>query len=535
MWPNYILMKNPSNHTAASAGFRAADATGIPVPSRFQIIDYIGSRDEPLDIDEIAQNFALKGQNSIQALSSRLNRLCAANLLKTTGSGKYLVVDNDGLVLGKVSGHVDGYGFVIADRGDDDLYLNKHQMRKVLHGDRVLSRVRRTDHKGRKEGEIVEVLVDQGRKIVGKFESTRGAGTVIPDDPRYARNISVDMAQTNGAKPGDFVLVRISGHPVEQGRASGKVVEIIGTHEDPGIKSEIAVRKHELPHTWPKEVESQARKISGKNPEPVVSQYRRDLTDLPLLTIDGIDARDFDDAVYCEKTTGGWRLLVAIADVSHYVTVDSPLDMEAYNRGTSVYFPDRVIPMLPEQLSNDICSLIPDENRNCLVCEMHVDSAGLVTRHTFFQGVMRSRARLTYEIVDKIVTSRDDNQRAAWSTVTSHLDNLYDLTKKLRESREANGSIDFNFPEPLVQFDAHKRISSITARERTDAHRLIEECMLAANVCAARFLQAKLGEQAIYRNLQGPDSEGVATMRKFLSGLGLSMGGGGQSLRCGLS
>ncbi len=518
-------MKKPKITADTDNGFRVVDDSGIAVPSRLQVIEYLASREGPAGIDDIAEFFKLNGKETILGLTGRLQRLCARSVLELTPSGKYQLADKDSLVLGKVTGHVDGYGFLLPDQRNGDIYLGKRQMRRVMHGDRVLCRIRKVDHKGRKEGEIVEVLEGQDRKIVGKFEIHGGNGVVIPDDPRFGRTISVPRSATLGAKAGDIVVVTVSGHPVKQEKASGEIAEVIGPEHEPGIKSEIAVRKHELPHIWPHDVTGQIDKLVASFPGPVASQHRTDLSGMPLLTIDGIDARDFDDAVFCEKIQGGWRLVVAIADVSHYVPVNSPLDLEAYQRGTSVYFPDRVIPMLPEQLSNDICSLNPEQDRDCMVCDMRFDATGSVVKYEFYQGVMRSQARLTYEIVEQIVIHRDSSQRTAWGAVTGHLDSLYDLSRRLRECREGNGSIDFNFPEPYIEFDAQKRISNISARERTGAHRLIEECMLVANVCAAKFLQENLGDKAIYRNHEGPDQDGLAKVREFLSGLGLSLGG----------
>ena len=410
------------------------------------------------------------------------------------------------------------------------MYLHHNQMRTVLHGDRVLAKIKGVDRRGRKEGVIVEVLIDQKREIVGHFHLKGGIGFVEPDDARFARDISISSNGFNGAKHGDIVVVRICEHPIERKHAVGEIIEVVGRGLEAGMETEIALRKHEIPHHWSDQVAAQMKRMVDGNlltkaqPDP----NRKDIRHLPLVTIDGSDAKDFDDAVYCEPINGGWRLLVAIADVSDYVEAGSALDSAAYERGNSVYFPNRVVPMLPEQLSNGICSLNPDEDRYCLVCDMHITDRGEVAHFQFYPALMHSQARLTYEQVNAIVVEKDRHQRQVWAAVTPHLEQLYQMWRCLRKNRDIRGAIEFEFPQPYIEFDDTKRISRISGQQRNDAHRLIEECMLAANVCAAEFLQSHRGGNAIYRNHEGPDVDALTDLRKFISGLGLTLGGGNQ-------
>ncbi len=430
-------------------------------------------------------------------------------------------MDKTGEVTGTVIGHANGFGFVRLDQSGEDLYLHDRQMRKVLHGDRV--RARRVNYQGREEASIVEVLQTTGREIVGHFFKESGVGNVEPDDSRFARDISVAKGKFNGADDGDIVVVRITQHPIEHHHAVGEVIEVVGRDLAPGMETEIAIRKHEIPHVWSEETNMEIAAL-GDSLKFVQHDSRRvDLRQLSLVTIDGEDSRDFYDAVYCESINRGWRLIVAIADVSHYVRADSALDREAFNRGNSVYFPNRVIPMLPEALSNGICSLNPGEDRFCMVCDMSISRRGEITDYRFYPATMQSRARLTYGIVNAIVSDKDQTRREQWKEIVPHLDRLYSLYRVLRPRRE---SIDFEIPEPFIEFDDKRRISRITARPRNEAHRLIEECMLAANVSAAQHLQIHFQNDSVYRNHNGPDIEGLADLKLFLGGLGLTLGGG---------
>ena len=422
---------------------------------------------------------------------------------------------------GTVVGHANGFGFFKPDEGGENLYLHNRQMRKLLHGDRI--RARKIDYQGREEASVVEVLQKTGREIVGHFFKEGGIGIFQPDDPRFARDITVARGKFNGAADGDVVVVRITRHPIEHRHAAGEVIEVIGGDMTPGMETEIAIREHEIPHVWSEETIMEVEVLGDSLKSVEHGPGRVDLRSLPLITIDGEDARDFDDAVYCESTDPGFRLIVAIADVSHYVRADSALDREAWLRGTSVYFPNRVIPMLPEVLSNGICSLNPYEDRFCMVCDLNISAGGEITDYRFYPATMRSQARLTYDVVNAIVSDKDPAMREQWKEIAPHLDRLYQLYRVLRSRRE---SIDFTIPEPFIEFDDEQRIRRITARLQNDAHRLIEECMLAANVCAARYLQHHYQSDSIYRNHAGPDMQGLADLKRFLAGLGLTLTGG---------
>lgn len=516
----------PDKNTEIPSGFRPADQSGIPVPSRILILELLGERGEPLTFRQLSAAFGIKGKQARNAFEGRLRRMQGHGQLLLDRRQRYSIPDKMDMVPGRVLGHPQGYGFVIPDVGRDDLYLHPRQMRKVLHGDRVLARVARVDSRGRQEGVIVEVLVDREREIVGHYDEEEGVGFVEPDDPRFGRDIVIPAEERGAARPGEIVAVRILHHPIEHRHVVGRITDILGEHMAPGMETEIAIRKHELPHHWPQAVDKHLKKMGSRLEKVRKQRGREDLRALHLVTIDGEDARDFDDAVYCEKIGRNWRLMVAIADVSDYVQPDSALDQEAFERGNSVYFPNRVIPMLPEALSNGICSLRPEEDRNCMVCDMTINPRGSIVDYRFYPALIRSHARLTYNEVAKIVVDRDRGARKQRQAVADDLDNLYKLFKVLLKRRAQRGTIDFEFPEPLILFDDQQRIERVDVRVRNDAHRLIEECMLAANVCAAEFLQENSGLGGIYRAHEGPDQEALTDLRRFLSGFGLQLGGG---------
>ncbi len=393
----------------------------------------------------------------------------------------------------------------------------------MLHGDRATARRSGTDRRGRPEGQLVDVLERANTTVVGRFYEERGITFVVAENRRINQDLLVPQDERGGAKSGDVVVVEIIQQPSPQREAIARVVEVLGGYTDPGMEIEIALRKHDLPH----EFSLAARKQAGKLPTEVTDRDRADrvdITALPLVTIDGETAKDFDDAVYCERKGKGFRLIVAIADVSHYVKDGDPLDRDARERGTSVYFPRRVIPMLPEALSNELCSLKPDVDRLCMVCDMDVTGEGRIAKYEFYPAVMHSRARLTYTQVWNWLETPSSAPRTA-KTLLPRLTDLYALFHALQRAREARGAIDFDSVEMQLEFDVQGKIVRIVPVVRNDAHKLIEECMLAANVCTAEFL-ARHKHPALYRVHEGPTPEKLTILRDFLGSCALALPGG---------
>ncbi len=432
-------------------------------------------------------------------------------------------------VLGTVQGHRDGHGFVSRDDGGPDIYLPPNEMRAVLHKDRVKARVVRNDRKGRPEGRVVEIVERPPQPIIGRLLQESGVWLVAPEDKRYGQDVLIPKSATGAAKPGQVVVVELVEPPALFGQPVGRVKEVLGEIDDPGMEIEIAVRKYSVPHEFSDACIALARTLPDKV-LPADKKHRIDLTDVPLVTIDGEDARDFDDAVYCEPTTQGrgktavkgWRLLVAIADVSHYVQTGSAIDVDAYDRATSVYFPRRVIPMLPEKLSNGLCSLNPDVERLCMVCDMFVTTSGEVSAYQFYPAVMFSHARFTYTEVAAILANTKGPEAAKRKERVGDLINLHDVHRALLQSRNKRGAVDFETVETQIICDENGRIERIEPRTRNDAHKLIEEAMLAANVCSADFiLQSK--HAGLYRVHEGPTPEKKETLKAYLKALGIGL------------
>jgi ribonuclease R len=499
-----------------------------PVPSREFVLDYLHESVGPLTHEEICVGLQLTDDEQVEAMRRRLRAMERDGQIASNRTGGYGTLDKLNLVKGRVIGHPEGYGFVTPIQGgDQDIYLSSRQMRRVFDGDIVLLRIAGWDRRGRPEGKLVDVVERKTRELVGRYFCESGIHFVRPDNPRISQDILIPADQLNGAEAGQIVLVDITEAPSRNSPPTGRISEVLGDHLDPGLEIEVSIRNYGIPHQWNDEVIVETDAI----PDQVTDKdFRVDLRSLPLVTIDGEDARDFDDAVYCQpKPRGGWKLIVAIADVSHYVKPGSALDKQAFERGNSVYFPNHVVPMLPEKLSNGLCSLNPLEDRLCMVCEMQVNAEGDVTKYQFYEAVMHSHARLTYTQVAQIIEERNStdssNARDQFSTVLPHLDALYDLYCRLHKRRNERGAIDFDSQETRILFDGQRKISQIIPVKRTEAHRLIEECMLAANVCTAQFLEkAKL--PALYRVHEGPSEERLSSVRDFLGELGIGLGGG---------
>ncbi|MBP9962011.1 ribonuclease R [Pseudomonas sp. FFUP_PS_473] len=510
---------------------REAEKYENPIPSRELILQHLAERGSPAAREQLVEEFGLTTEDQIEALRRRLRAMERDGQLIYTRRGTYAPVDKLDLILGRISGHRDGFGFLIPDDGTEDLFLSPAQMRLVFDGDRALARVSGVDRRGRREGVLVEVISRAHESIVGRYFEEGGIGFVTPDNPKIQQEVLVTPGRSGNAKIGQFVEVKITHWPTPRFQPQGDIVEVIGNYMAPGMEIDVALRSYDIPHVWPEAVIKEARKLKP-DVEEKDKEKRIDLRHLPFVTIDGEDARDFDDAVYCESLgklrlfSGGWRLYVAIADVSSYVRLGSALDAEAQVRGNSVYFPERVVPMLPEELSNGLCSLNPHVDRLAMVCEMTINKSGQMVDYQFYEAVIHSHARLTYNKVSSMLehsrTREGKALRDEYSNVVPHLKQLYALYKVLLTARHSRGAIDFETQETRIIFGSERKIAEIRPTVRNDAHKLIEECMLAANVATAEFLK-KHEIPALYRVHDGPPPERLEKLRAFLGELGLSL------------
>jgi len=445
--------------------------------------------------------------------------------LLTNRKGELCVVAKLDLV-GRVQGHPDGFGFLVPEDGGDDYFLNAREMHKVLHGDRAVVRMKGVDRRGRPEGEIVEVLTRANLEVVGRLHEERGTYFIVAENRRINQDFLVPPGATGNATVGQIVVAEILEQPAHNREPVARVKEVLGSATDPGIEIEIALRKHALPFEFSKEAVRQAKRLPT-DVRPGDRKDRVDLTALPLVTIDGENAKDFDDAVYCERKGKNFRLIVAIADVAHYVRDGDTIDHDARERGTSVYFPRRVIPMLPEELSNELCSLKGNVDRLCMACDMEITPQGAIRSYRFYPAVMHSHARLTYNQVWSWLSAPATAKSADAKALLPHLVNLYALYHALAAAREKRGAIDFDTVELTIEFDEHGKITRIVPDPRNDAHKLIEECMLAANVCTAEFL-ASNRHPVLYRVHERPPPDKLAALREFLATSALHLGGGEQ-------
>ncbi|MEL0027833.1 MAG: ribonuclease R, partial [Perlucidibaca sp.] len=509
---------------------REAERYENPIPSRELILSTLDELGRPLTHPQLAHHFGLFDLDREEALRRRLIAMSRDGQLRSDRRGAYQPLHDDELIRGRVQGHKDGFGFLIPDEGGQDLILPSRQMRLLFDGDIACVRVGGYDHKGRREGIVVRVEQRRYTHLVGRYREEEGVAYVTPDNPRISQEIVVVPGGVT-AQPDQFVSIELVEYPSHRGLATGRIVEVLGDFMAPGMEIDIALRNYEIPHDWPSAVEDE---IGGLSPEVDEDAKREpgrvDLRALPLMTIDGEDAKDFDDAVYAEKRKGGgYRLVVAIADVSHYVRPGTALDTEAKARGNSVYFPGFVVPMLPEILSNGLCSLNPHVDRLCMVCDMTFSAAGRMTGSTFYPAVMHSQARTTYTQVSQFLEHPDSREAAVlgerWSpAVQKSLHTLFDLFKVLRSVREQRGALDFDSGETRIIFGADRKIERIVPVTRNQAHMLIEEMMLAANVASAAYvLKAKM--PALFRNHEGPKNEKLIKLRGYLQALGLRFTG----------
>ncbi|MDP5064903.1 MAG: ribonuclease R [Haliea sp.] len=493
-----------------------------PIPSREAILDLLTAADKPLSHAHIARDLELHDDEPVEALRKRLRAMERDGQLMVNRRGAYGLVDKLNLLRCRVQGHRDGYGFAIPVEEGDDVYLSSRQMQFVFDGDEVLVGIIGLDRRGRPEGRVVEVLHRGTTRIVGRYEEESDIGFVVPDNSRVNHRVLIPPKLKGGAKSGQIVTAEITDYPTRNLGAKGQIVEVLGDHLDPGLEIDVAIRSHGIPHEWPEAVLREAGSLEAE-PREEDKKYRADLRGLGFVTIDGEDARDFDDAVYCEKRLRGWRLWVAIADVSHYVSPGSALDEEAALRGNSVYFPAQVVPMLPEALSNGLCSLKPQVDRLAMVCEMELSGAGKLTGFRFFEAVIHSHARLTYTQVGQALEAGSHPEID--KGVIKDLKRLQSLYKVLRKARDERGAIDFETIETRIVFNEQRKIDAIVPVVRNDAHKLIEECMLCANVAAARFYEEH-ELPVLYRVHEGPTPEKLENLRGFLGELGLELRGG---------
>jgi ribonuclease R len=507
---------------------REAAKYNKPIASRELIMQVLEEAGATLDREQIAQILKIRSDEDREALRRRLRAMERDGQLIYTRRGQYGLASKMDLIRGRVIAHPDGFGFLVPDEGGDDVFLSARQMRPLLHGDRAVVSVTGVDRRGRKEGVVVEVLEHVNKEIVGRLFIESGIAFLSPDNKRISQDILIPQEYLDEyrdkVKHGQIIVVEIVEQPTRNRQPIGRIKEILGEHMAPGMEIDIAIRAHCIPQVWPMDVEKEIVEFTPKVAE-ADKQGRVDIRDLPLVTIDGEDARDFDDAVYCEKQGSGWRLLVAIADVSHYVQVNSALDKEAKERGNSVYFPERVVPMLPEILSNGLCSLNPQVDRLCMVCDMSLDAKGKLTGYKFYPAVMYSHARLTYNKVAAMLVDGDKALRQEYQSLFPHLENMYSLFRIMRNRREHRGAIDFDTTETKIVFGEERKIEKIVPLVRNDAHKLIEEFMIIANVATAKYL-TKNKIPALYRIHDGPKEEKLIALREFLSEFGLKLHGG---------
>ncbi len=494
-----------------------------PLPSRELILKVMADQGVPLSILKLNELLEIANDES-EAFNKRIRAMERQGQIMRNRKDDFCISEKLNLIPGRIQGHPDGFGFLIPDQGGDDIFLSSREMMQVLHNDRVMVQTIGQDRKGRPEGKVIEILERKNETLVGRVVQGQGVTIVAAEDKRINQDFLIPYHFDMDAKPGQIVVIEITAQPSFKSRPMGKVIQILGNYADSGMEIEIALRKHQLPYNFSQETieiaESFSKKVTEKD-----FKGRIDVRDLSLITIDGETARDFDDAVYAESIDKNWRLVVAIADVSFYVQPDKILDKEAFERGNSVYFPRRVIPMLPEALSNGLCSLNPHVDRLCMICDMMIDQQGKVISYKFYPSVMESKARMTYTDVSTLLNETSAELTEKYKAIIPHIKNLESVYKILTKQRHARGAIEFASSETIMIFNDQGKIDRIEPVIRNEAHRIIEECMLAANVCAANFL-IEHEHPALYRIHEGPTEERLENLRIFLAEFGFMLGGG---------
>ncbi len=507
--------RRPTRTTPGESRARTAPRT-VPAADA-AVLQCLRRAGRPLKLDEVTAEL---GPIAGAEAAAQLAVLVKHGEVVLNRRGQYCLREQlPGLVIGTVQAQRNGDGWLLPDDASASIYLPPQQMREVIHGDRIAARIEGARFRGKPQGAIVEVLERRTKEVVGRLHVESGVAYLTPDNPRITHRVLVPQSQTGGAESGQIVIVELTQQPGRNAQPVGRVSRLLGEHGAPGMETDIAIHSHGLPYEFPDDVLAEARAYGAYIPESAVAG-REDLRGLELVTIDGEDARDYDDAVYCERVGGGWKVIVAIADVGHYVKPGSALDAEARERGTSVYFPNRVIPMLPEELSNGLCSLVPDQDRLCLCCELRVSDEGRIARSRFFEAVMRSAARLTYRDVGEFLERPAAKHAPRLEHLRDRLLALHGVYRSFMRERSGRGALELDTPELKLKFDEQGRVAALVEQPRNDAHRLIEECMIAANIAAARFLD-RHKVPTLYRVHGLPEIDRLETLRQFLREFGL--------------
>ena len=489
-----------------------------PIASRELLLKHLSEAPEPLSAERLAKRLGMRTDAQRDALEKRLAAMVRDGQA-IEGPKGFATASEAERLAGLVRGRANGDVLVIPDDASGALLLARADTASLMHGDRVEVRAVGMNERGRRVARLIRRIGEAPKRIGGIWHAGVGHGRVEPEDPGHWYSVEIASRSSHGAKDGDNVIVEITRRPQGETPAHGRIVEVLAGMRPSDVAARFAIVRHDLPQEFPEDVLHAANAFDPKV-LPADKAGREDLRGLPLVTIDGADARDFDDAVYAERLKGGgWRLVVAIADVSHYVRVGSALDVEARARATSVYFPDRVIPMLPEHLSNHLCSLMPDVERLAFVCDMRVGKTGVPGRAHFYEAVIRSHARLTYDEAWRFLADPADTSNAALTPeVRASLQDLYAVYGALKEARDARGALDFRGGEVKARIGEDGKIEGFYAVLRNDAHRLIEECMIAANVQAATALRLAKAK-SLYRVHGQPEAKRVTELMKVMTAL----------------
>lgn len=505
---------------------REAEKYDNPIPSREFILESLEAESKPLRLFEVAKavNVDEDDEERFEALSRRLKAMVRDGQLIRNRRGAFGILKKMDLIKGTVMGHPDGFGFLVPDEGGKDLFLSEKEMHKILHGDKVIASVIGEDRRGRLEGAIVEVSEHCTKEILGRLNHEDGLAWVRPDNNRISQDVFIPQDGLMEANEGQVVLVEILHQPTKRSGPIGKIIKVMGDYMAPGMEIDSAIHAYGIPNEWSPELEAELAQIGDEVTEADL-EGRKDLRAMQLVTIDGADTKDFDDAVFAKRRKKGWKLVVAIADVSHYVKPGSELDKEAYTRGNSVYFPQRVVPMLPSKLSDGLCSLNPHVDRLCMVADIAIDPEGRIERTQFYQAVMNSKARMTYSQVNDLIHNPESEYREQFADQLENIDTLNELYQVLKKARAERGALEFETTETRIVFDNERKIEEIVPVVRNDAHKLIEECMLLANVATARFLKWHK-VPIVYRVHESPMEEKLKNLRTFLGDFGLTLNGG---------